>query len=52
MNDVPSGEYMLRVWLTEGDNAGHLDSHRFTVTPTKEGDSEPVDLGMLTLQKP
>jgi hypothetical protein len=52
MDDVPSGEYMLRVWLIEGDDFGHLDSHRFSVPPTNEGDAEPVDLGMLSLQKP
>jgi beta-lactamase regulating signal transducer with metallopeptidase domain/uncharacterized GH25 family protein len=51
-DDVPAGDYSLSVRF-DRDGAGHLLNHRFTVPPTKEGESaQPVDLGMLTLQKP
>jgi protocatechuate 3,4-dioxygenase beta subunit len=52
MDDVPAGQYLLRVWFIEGHDPGHLDNHPFVVPPTQEGEpGKPVDLGTLTLQQ-
>jgi protocatechuate 3,4-dioxygenase beta subunit len=52
IDDVPPGEYSLRVDFMR-DNAGHLRNCRFTVPPIDGASaSQPVDLPVLTLEKP
>jgi beta-lactamase regulating signal transducer with metallopeptidase domain len=52
IDDVPPGDYSLSARL-ERDQPGRLRNHRFTVSPGN-GDlpAQPVDLGVLTLEKP
>jgi hypothetical protein len=52
IDDVPPGEYSLQVDFMR-DNAGHLRNCRFTVPPIDGASgSQPVDLPVLTLEKP
>jgi uncharacterized GH25 family protein len=52
IDDVPAGDYVLSVTMHEHP-IGRLSNHRFTV-PAAEADQadQPVDLGVLTLDKP
>jgi beta-lactamase regulating signal transducer with metallopeptidase domain len=52
IDDVPTGGYSLTVSFFQGDGAGRLQAHGFTV-PSAEVDrsAEPVDLGTLVLEK-
>jgi hypothetical protein len=49
---VPAGSYSLSVRF-QRESAGELRDHRFNV-PSANGDlsAQPVDLGVLTLEKP
>ncbi len=51
IDDVPPGSYSLSVRFQQ-DDAGHLWNHRFKVTaPNGDGSRQPVDLGILNLEK-
>ena len=51
IDDVPLGDYALSVNFHE-NSPGRLGNHRFTVPAGDDGDSsEPVNLGILTLEK-
>lgn len=52
IDDVPPGAYVLSVSFSR-QAPGVLVNHRFSVPPEKEGQAaEPVELGLLTLEKP
>lgn len=52
IDDMPPGTYILGVRFND-HAAGVLNSHRFSVPPVEEGQpADPVDLGLLRLQKP
>ena len=52
IDDVPHGSYVLYVQF-QRDRVGQLQDHRFEVPAAKHDSSSlPVDLGVLTLEKP
>ena len=52
IDDVPPGVYSLNV-LLQRNQAGQLQNHRFSVPTSREDPSvQPVDLGVLKLEKP
>ena len=53
IDDVPAGNYSLSARLEHQGQVGRLRSRRFTV-PAANGNraDQPVDLGVLTMEKP